>query len=98
MTNHANHDHPATPAARAACRKLTAILPVVHTVAAIDTPAGPVRVGSVVVLEILGEPDEEYTIDIVSDDIKDGRPGVSGVGVNRDAWAYDYQVVEVIKF
>jgi hypothetical protein len=43
MTNHADHNHPNTPGARAACRRRAILAPTTF-----DIPAGRIRVGSIV--------------------------------------------------
>jgi hypothetical protein len=60
----------------------------------INTPAGPVRAGSVVVLSNWGGGTSTVTVLNVEDDIKNGCPGLDAVG----RWAYADQVQRVVTF
>lgn len=94
--DHTNCSHPRTPAGRRACRagspaKIAA--PVVVR-PSIDTPAGPVAVGSVILAEVRGGSPERYTVLNISDDIKNGYAGWDADG----RWGYADQVLRVITF
>jgi hypothetical protein len=92
MTNHSSHNHPATPAARAACRK--AMTGNVPNSPIIRTPAGKIRAGSVILAEVRGGRPTQYTVVVVEDDIKNGYAGWEA----DDRWGYADQVLRVIKF
>lgn len=62
----------------------------------IDTPAGLVREGSRIELEVRGGTSEVVTVTTVSDNIKNGRPGLDAMDAHR--WAYADQVIRVITF
>lgn len=104
--NHTGHDHPNTPAARAKCRKtpitMGSIAREMFTTPdplAIDTPAGKIRVGSVVEVSIAGEARSvRGTLTDVSEDIKNGRPGCESMTADRPFWVYADQVIRVISF
>lgn len=60
----------------------------------IDTPAGPVRVGSVVKLSNWGGGTSTVTVTNVEENIKNGEPGLDAEG----RWAYADQVLAVVAF
>lgn len=60
----------------------------------INTPAGKIRVGSVIIASVRSGGTQTYTVLEVSDDIKNGYAGWSADG----RWGYDDQVVRVVKF
>lgn len=104
MTKHTGHNHPATPAGRAACRKaMAAGTPVVVTPRArlineptIVTPVGKIRAGSVIIASDRGFSgrSSQHTVLEVSDDIKNGYAGWVADG----RWGYDDQVLRIVKF
>lgn len=66
----------------------------IETLPTIDTPAGPVRVGSVVELSNWGGGTSTVTVTHVDEYIKNGEPGLDAVG----RWAYADQVRRVVTF
>jgi hypothetical protein len=97
---HTNCTHASTPKDRAACRKARATTaPIVTTPIitvtstndfTITTPAGKIRVGSV----IIADDAVTYTVLDADDDMKNGYAGWVADG----RWGYADQVVRVVKF
>lgn len=108
--DHTNCTHPRTPAGRRACRAGVApvVAPAASSMVAriaeldqanqnrptIDTPAGKIAVGSIIVADVRGGSPERYVVLEISDDIKNGYAGWEAEG----RWGYADQVLRRIQF
>src|ERR1700755_6540 len=105
--NHTGHNHPNTPAARAACRKNVSVA--TPPVAAarngehvVNTPEGfIIRVGSLLWVRFVGDQlDTLVRVTAMHRDIKNGYPGIDCVHVddNKKRWCYTDQIFSVDTF
>lgn len=96
-SSHANCDHAKTPADRAKCRKARAAKKAPKpTPDVLHTPAGDIRVGSLINTFLLGKENVNVKVSEISLNIKKGRPGWEAQ--DEGLWGYADDVRRVIAF